>query len=126
MARGLVIISAVKLLHNVHALGDFSEWREAILVQTRVVAKIDEHLRRPRVLSSHGVRDAAGDVALRHGIVLYIRVGPSLVNRGAAGQAELDDEIGHHAEQARAVVKVILHEIVEAIGSQWRPGARYL
>src|SRR5262249_36591323 len=63
---------------------------------------------------------------LHYCIVLKVCVRPLCGNSGIAADAELSHEglrVANHAKKANVVVKAVLDEIVEAIGTQRRPCA---
>src|SRR5688572_25316305 len=67
-ARRAVAVAAVEAVDDLHAGSHFTERREATLVEVRVVAIVDEDLRRPGIRSAGGERDEAAPVALLHRI----------------------------------------------------------
>ena len=61
---------------------------------------------------------------LGDGIVLDGGGFPDRIDRGIGADAELRHEVGEDAEEAGVVVKVVLDEIVEAVGAERSPRAR--
>lgn len=102
---------------------DGAERGEAGLIKERVVFKIDEDLRRTGIRSCGGEDDRAFFVGLGDGIVLDLGLFPCGADGGIRADAELRDEIGNGAEDDGVVIEVVFDEIVEAVGSERRPGA---
>src|SRR4029077_16949258 len=91
-----------------------------------VITEIDKHLRGACVWTSRGKGDVAGAIALRYGIVLDGRGPPHFGDLRVGVQSKLHDEAGEHAEETRLVEELIPGEIVKAVRTQRRPGARHL
>src|ERR1700730_1612560 len=102
MAGGRTAVPAVELTHYVHSLGHFPERCETAGIKAGVVSKVDEHLSGSRVGSGHRTGDGCRATALPHRVVLDVGIGPGFVDSRTSGQAELNDETGHHAEKCRA------------------------
>src|SRR5690348_3517280 len=118
-------VFAIELIHDVHAIRDLTERRETHTVQAGVIHEIDEDLRGAGVGTASGKGNRAARVALRDRVVLDVRVLPDARNLRIRVDAELYDEVRHDAEECGAIVEMMLDEIIEAIRSEWRPGARH-
>src|SRR5262249_6440095 len=115
-------VACVQLVDDAHAFYDLAKWREARRVEARLIARVDVNLRRTSVRAGHRKSERASSVAVLHGIVGEPLVLPKLPNHGIAGNAELRESAGNHAEEPRIIVEACLDEMVEAIGAAWREG----
>src|SRR6185312_4316656 len=113
-------VACVQLVDDAHAFYDLAKWREAHLVEARLIARVDVNLRRTSAWAGHGKRERPSHVALLHGIVGEPFVLPNLRNHGIAGNAELSESTGNHAEEPRIIVEAHLDQMVEAIGAMRR------
>src|ERR1019366_1803184 len=69
-------VAAVQRVHDVHAVADLADRIESRFVERRVVAEVDEQLRRARVWSGGGEGEPSARVALRDGIIGEVQVAP--------------------------------------------------
>src|SRR5258708_7519950 len=99
-SRRAFAVTSVKLINNIHSLGDLPEGREAVTVQALVIAVINEYLCRACIRSGHGVGDIAARVALHDRIVLDISLFPRVRNLGIRTQPELRHESRQNAEKS--------------------------
>src|SRR6202034_66560 len=125
LVRALAV-ATVELLDDVHAGDHFAERGEALAIEKRIVAEIDEQLRGAGIRASRGEGERARRVALGDFIVLDVRVLPNLVDGRIRAEAELHDKAGHVAEEGCVGEKSMLHQIIEPVGAQRSPGARDL
>mmetsp|Transcript_90509 Transcript_90509/g.235696 ORF Transcript_90509/g.235696 Transcript_90509/m.235696 type:complete len:261 (-) Transcript_90509:12-794(-) len=115
---GLLPVAAVELLDHGHPVAQhLPERGEALAVQERVVAVVDEELRRARVRARRGVDEGPALVAPQHGVVPDVRE----LGLRLRWQPELRDEAGHDAEDGGVVEPALLHELLELRGAQRRP-----
>src|SRR5438105_876470 len=91
----------------------------------RVVALIEEHLRRAAVRDRKRERDGSAHVRLLERIIGYRLRTPRLRDRGIAVDAELGPA-RRDAEEAIVVVVAVAHERDETVGAARRPRARDL
>ena len=99
--------------------------RKSHPVEPLVVDQIDEHLRRSSVWPAHGIGDVPAQVALHNGIILYGCMLPRRRNGRIGADAPLHDKTLQHAKETGIVIKMMAHEIVEAVRAQRRPRARH-
>src|SRR5690348_18417166 len=62
-------VACVQLIDDAHAFYDLAKWREADLVETRLIAGVNVNLRRTSVWAGHSKRERPSHVAVLHGIV---------------------------------------------------------
>src|SRR5271166_404701 len=125
LGRAFAIV-AIQTVNHGHAVGDLSEGRKAHGVQTLVVAEIDEYLGGACVGTGGGERNVSAEIALGNGIIFQIRFRPDGRNGWVGAKSELGHEgrIIENAEEAGVVIEMMPYEIVEAVGTEWGPGAR--
>src|SRR5215472_15795229 len=116
-ATGSFAVACVQLVDDAHAFGDLAKWGEARRVEARLIAGVDIDLRRTSVWTGHSKSERPSHVAVPHRITGEPFVLPNLGNRGIAGNAELRESAGNHAEEPRIIVEAHLHEMVEAVGA---------
>src|SRR5271163_484599 len=129
MIGGRLLVAAVKILNHVHARSYLAEWGETlgVVIESGVVAQIDENLRRTRIRTSRlSERNRAFGIGLRDRIVLDVGALPSLVDRGAPGQSKLHYEAGNNAKKFYATEIAVLDQIVETVSFIRSPRPRHL
>src|SRR6266446_7803385 len=99
LRAGRVAVARVELLDDVHARGDGAE-RWEVRVERRVVAEVDEDLRRPRIRACRSEGHTAEVVVNpRHDVVRDRRPLPSGRYLRVRADPELHDEVRHDAEE---------------------------
>src|SRR6202022_5053914 len=93
-------------------------------VEAGIVHKIDEHLRGARIRAGRGKCDVPLLVTLRNGIILNIGTLPRRGDRRIRADPKLGDETRHHPEDTSVVIEMMLDEVIEAVRTERRPGAR--
>src|SRR5579862_7749035 len=73
---GRFSVTAINLVHDVHAGNYLTEGGKAVAIEAAVVPEINEQLRGARAGTCGGKRNCAGAVALGDGIVMDIGVSP--------------------------------------------------
>mmetsp|Transcript_8760 Transcript_8760/g.21689 ORF Transcript_8760/g.21689 Transcript_8760/m.21689 type:complete len:330 (-) Transcript_8760:53-1042(-) len=117
----LLAVARVDAVDDVHPGDHLPDGAEAHLVEECVVLEVDEDLRGPLVLARRGKRQRPTLVARLHLIILD-RVAPPLGAGGRiAGDAPLDHEVGHNAEEARLGVESLLDQLDQPGSAQRRP-----
>ena len=76
--------------------------------------------------AGHGVGYHPTRIAVEHFVVLDVAVDPRRRDRRIGGDAELDHEALDHAEEARVIVDLLLHQLIEARGAEGGPGLGHL
>src|SRR5688572_8808777 len=124
----LVFASGTKqFVHDLHAGDDLPEWRKALLVEITVVRVVDEDLGDARVRQALLRKGhVAARVALHRRLVAQAGPLPGGLSVRVAVQTELRHESRAHPEEAGAVVKAVLHQVVEAARANRRPFAMRL
>ncbi len=121
LLRALLVLG-VDSLHNVHALRDDAKRGEALAIEVRVIAKVDEELRGARVRSSRSIRDGSFGVALHDGIVGDVSVLPLLRDGRVSVDAKLHDKARHNTEETIILEVATAREreqLVETINTKW-------
>src|SRR5438876_4140778 len=123
LRAGALGVLVVQHFDHVHPFAiDNPKGREALPVQAGVVLQIDEDLRRPRIGQARlCVRQVAALVGLYDRLVLNIGLVPRCRNWRIGVDPELHHEAGYHAEKAAVVIKVVLHQVVEAVRADGSP-----
>jgi len=107
---------AIQLVHDIHAGDDQSERRKAVGIEAAVVAEVDEDLRETRLRASFSREcDKAADVFLSDRLVAEKRPLPRALDLRIAVQSKLGHEPRADAEEARSVVKAVLHKVVKPV-----------
>src|SRR5438876_4047494 len=115
-ARRAFAIFGVELVDHLHAGDDAAERREALAIEARIVAEVDEHLAGAGVGARHRVGDVAALVALLNRIVPELRLTPRRRDLRIAVDAELHHKPRDHTEEADVIVEAVLDQIIEAVG----------
>src|SRR6266480_1726462 len=120
-----VSVLVVEHVYHLHSLSiDVAERCKALPVEPRVVAQIDEDLRRAGIWHARfRIRQVAALVGLCDRLILNIGLLPCGRNRRIGADAKLNDEAGHNAEETGVVIEVVLNQIVEAVGADGSPSA---
>lgn len=114
-------VAAVQLIHDVHAVSHHAERREPVFVQRCVVPKIDEDLGRPGIGTRGRKGHSSATIAFDMRIVSDVGLFPGRGNFGVRAQSKLRHKAGNNAKESRAVVVVMLNEVVETVRAVRRP-----
>src|SRR4030095_2852549 len=95
-SRRTVPVSKIESVDHIHAADHFPEWSEPLAVESRVVAVVDEYLRRTR--ARPGCRECyfPFSVALFHRIVGYTSGRPQRRAFRVAVHSKLNHKLAQH------------------------------
>ena len=126
-AAGVLAVSGVKGVNDVHAFDDLGEWNERFdIVGWRIITRVDEDLSGAAVRNRKSVCHRASGVRHPPGIVRDRACRPEIRNLWIAVNPELRPSILDDTIEARLIVVPRPNEIIKMIGAVRRPVAMNL